>query len=148
MGAVMVKQSIALGMMALVFLASCTVASSPKVEGTPVEIVQKYYVAWAQEDYKTMYSLVSDGWKALEPTAGSEQEFAKFMKGFYDNAKGLRLVFASEQSNTGSEAVVSVALEVETLDGRFLTNNQSLTLRLKDNGWKLIHPYGQYKDLS
>ncbi len=121
---------------------------TPRVEGTPKEIVQNYYAAWAQKDYTTMYALVSDGWKALEPTAHQEKDFAKYVSGFYDYARGARLVFASEQSNTGSEATVSVALEVEALDGRFLTNNQTLTLRLKDNGWKLIHPYGEYKDLS
>jgi hypothetical protein len=95
-----------------------------------------------------MYTLVSDGWKALEPTARTEQSFSRHIDGFFDKANGIRLVFASEQSNTGSEATVSVALEVETFDGRFLMSNQTLTLRLKDNGWKLIHPYGEYKDLS
>jgi hypothetical protein len=133
-----------------VLLAACAPQEGPTpyIEGTPKEIVQKYYAAWAAKDYKAMYALVSNGWKALEPTAHTERDFAKFMSGFYDNARGIRLAFASEQSNTGSEATVSVALEVETLDNRFITSNQTLTLRLKDNGWKLIHPYGEYKDLS
>lgn len=139
-----------LALLFLTLLTSCMPAEQPTpfVEGTPVEIVQKYYGAWAEKDYRTMYALVSDGWKALEPTARTEKSFSSNMAGFFKTVNGIRLVFASEQSNTGSEATVSVALEVETLDGRFLTNNQTLTLRLKNNGWKLIHPYGEYKDLS
>jgi hypothetical protein len=138
-------------LLVLALLAGCAPAEpqpTPFVEGTPVEIVQKYYGAWAEKDYRLMYTLVSDGWKALEPTARTEQSFSRHIDGFFDKANGIRLVFASEQSNTGSEATVSVALEVETFDGRFLMSNQTLTLRLKDNGWKLIHPYGEYKDLS
>ncbi len=130
----------------LALLVAC--APQPRVEGTPVEIVQRYYAAWAQQDYRQMYALVSDGWKVLEPTAHTEKDFAAYVDGFYTKAKGIRLTFASEQSNTGNEATISVALEVETLDGTFLNTNQSLTLRLKDTGWKLIHPYGEYKDLS
>lgn len=132
----------------LAVLAGCGPQQSLRVEGTPRDIVEKYYGAWSQKDYETMYGLVSDGWKRLEPTARSEGEFARFLDGFYNNAKGIRLAFASEQSNTGSEAVVSMALEVELNDGRFVTNNQTLTLRLKDKGWKLIHPYGDYVDDS
>jgi len=134
----------------LLLLVSCAPVQQPTplVEGAPTEIVEKYYAAWAQKDYRTMYSLVSDGWKALEPTAKTEKSFARFFEGFYDKAKSIRLAFASEQSNTGSEAVVSAAVEVEAFDGRFLLSNQTITLRLKDNGWKLIHPYGEYTDLS
>lgn len=134
----------------LALLASCAPAEQPTpfIEGTPVEITQKYYAAWADKNYRTMYALVSDGWKALEPTARTQKSFSNHMDGFFENANGIRLVFASEQSNTGSESTVSVALEVETLDGRFLMSNQTLTLRLKDNGWKLIRPYGEYTDLS
>jgi hypothetical protein len=140
----------ALFLLLVLSLASCAPARevTPFVEGTPVEITQKYFNAWAERDYGAMYDLVSDGWKALEPTAHTKKDFSKFVSGFYDHAAGLRLVFASEQSNTGSEATVSVALEVQLKDGRFATNNQTLTLRLKDNGWKLIHPYGEFKDLS
>lgn len=134
----------------LVLLAACAPPDTPGpyVEGTPVEIVQKYYDAWAKREYRTMYNVVSDGWKALEPTARTFRDFASHQKGFFDHAKGIRLVFASEQYNTGSEAGVSVALEVATYDGRFLTTNQTVVLRLKDNGWKLIHPYGEFTDLS
>lgn len=134
----------------LALLASCVPAEQPTpfIEGTPVEIVQKYYGAWAEKDYRTMYALVSDGWKSLEPTARTQKAFSNHMDGFFETVNGIRLVFASEQGNTGSESTVSVALEVETLDSRFLMNNQTLTLRLKDNGWKLIRPYGEYADLS
>ncbi|MEM2915990.1 MAG: hypothetical protein QXT19_01370 [Candidatus Woesearchaeota archaeon] len=133
----------------LALLAACAPREpTPFVEGTPVEIVQKYYAAWGAKDYKTMYTLVSDGWKAVEPTAHTEESFAKYLNGFYKSAKSIRLVFASEQSNTGSQSTVSAAVEVETLDGRFLLSNQTLTLRLKDNGWKLISPYGEFTDLS
>ncbi len=138
-------------LMLLAVLAACAPLPqqpTPRVEGKPVEIVQKYYGAWAKRDYTTMYSFVSDGWKTLEPTAHTEADFAKHLNGFYAQAKAIRLAFASEQYNTGSEAGVSVALEVQAKDNRFLTTNQSLTLRLKENGWKLIHPYGEYKDLS
>lgn len=133
----------------LALLAACAPREpTPFVEGTPVEIVQKYYAAWGDRDYKTMYTLVSDGWKALEPTARTQKSFAAYVSGFYRKAKGIRLVFASEQSNTGSQAAVSAAVEVETYEGKFALANQTLTLRLKDNGWKLISPYGEFADLS
>ncbi len=133
----------------LALLAACAPSEpTPFVEGTPVEIVQKYYSAWGDRDYKTMYSLVSDGWKALEPTGHTEKSFATYVSGFYRKANSIRLVFASEQSNTGSQAAVSAAVEVETYEGKFALANQTLTLRLKDNGWKLTSPYGEFADLS
>ena len=135
-------------LVSLLFLASCAPAQlpTPRVEGTPVEIVKMYYAGWSNQDYAVMYDLVSDGWKDLEPTARTLGTFERHMQGFFSKAKGIRTTFVSEQSNTGTEAVVSVALEVETLDDRFLNTNQTLTLKLKDNGWKLIQPYGEYKD--
>ena len=137
-------------LLAVLVLVSC-VPEEPQtsfVEGSPAEIVEIYYDAWAARDYKTMYSLVSDGWKVLEPTAHTEEDFAAYLVGFYNKAESIRLTFASEQHNTGAEAVVSIAIETELKDGRFVNSNQDLTLRLKKNGWKLIHPYGEYSDLS
>ncbi|MEM4240015.1 MAG: hypothetical protein QXM31_00725 [Candidatus Woesearchaeota archaeon] len=142
------KKIILFFLLALLLAACRAREQTPFVAGTPVEIVQKYYAAWGAKDYKTMYTLVSDGWKALEPTAHTELRFANHLGGFYKSAKAIRLVFASEQSNTGSQSVVSAALEVETMDGRFVLANQTVVLRLKDNGWKLIHPYGEFTDLS
>lgn len=139
------------GMIALlVLLVSCTPAPepTPRVEGTPVDIVKMYYAGWSNQDYEAMYALVSDGWKELEPTARTLGRFERHMSGFFAKAEGIRSTFVSEQSNTGSEAVVSVAIEVETFDGRFLNTNQTLALKLKDNGWKLINPYGEYTDVS
>jgi len=132
----------------LALLSACVPERPGPIEGTPVDIVKMYYNAWANKDYKTMYSLVSEGWKVMEPTARSEARFANNVGKFYLEAKGIRLVFASEQANTGSQSEVSAAIEVETRDGQFLLTNQTMTLRLKNNGWKLIHPYGEYTDLS
>lgn len=136
----------------LVMLAACVpqerAPESPFVEGTPVEIIEKYYNSWAVRDYATMYSLVSDGWKVLEPTARTQRDFANHLNGFFEQAKGITIAEAVEQSNSGNEAVVLVTLEVESLDGKIVVDEQTLTLRLKQNGWKLIHPYGEYADLS
>lgn len=135
----------------LAMLAACApvqVAPGPKVEGAPVDIVKMYYAAWDGKDYAKMYGLVSDGWKALEPTAHTERDFARYMGDFWKKADGIRATFASEQANDGKEALVSVALEVATLDGRFINTNQTLTLKLRENGWKLVHPYGEHKDDS
>ncbi len=119
-----------------------------RLDGPPIEIVKLYYDSWSAKDYKTMYAVVSDGWKVLEPTAHNYEDFSKHLGNFYGNAKGLRVVFVSEQSNTGSESTVSAALEVELLNGRFIMTNQTVTLRLKDKYWKLINPYGEYRDIS
>ena len=135
----------------IVLLTACApvqITPGPKVEGKPVDIVKMYYAAWGSKDYAKMYGLVSDGWKALEPTAHTEQDFAANMAGFWKKADGIRATFASEQSNDGKEAVVSVALEITTLDGRYINTNQTLTLAMKGNGWKLVHPYGEHKDDS
>ena len=136
----------------LVLLAACMpqerAPEAPFVEGTPVEIIEKYYNSWSVRDYATMYSLVSDGWKVLEPTARTQRDFAEFLDGAFDITKGIKIVSAVEMSNSGNEAIVAISLETELMDGRIAVSEQTLTLRLKENGWKLIHPYGDFADLS
>ena len=135
----------------LAVLAACSpaqIAPGPTVAGTPVDIVKMYYAAWGNKDYAKMYGLVSDDWKAVEPTARTQHGFTNYMASFFSKFDGIRAPFASEQSNDGTLAHVSVAVEIRMLDGKYVTTNQTVSLALKQNGWKLVQPYGDQKDNS
>ena len=50
----------------------------------PEHVVILYFQAWNDERYDVMYSLISDGFKQIEPTAKTFQNFKSYMGKFYD----------------------------------------------------------------
>lgn len=109
----------------------------------PGEVVAAYYSAFANRDYKTMYAVISDGFKQIEPTAKDYDSFDAEMSKFYDTASSIRLVSVDLPQIDGDTATVGYKLEVVLLSGDVKPFTSAFTLRKRVNGWKLIHPYGQ-----
>ncbi|MBI2668646.1 nuclear transport factor 2 family protein [Candidatus Woesearchaeota archaeon] len=116
---------------------------------TPATVVELYFKAWNLQDYETMYRLISDGFKTIEPSAKTIDDFTTYAK-----AQGITTVkidSIQEKSNDGITAGVYYKV-------RFVTQNKEVpfegtfTLKYRANdgvpGWKLIHPYGTNVDLS
>lgn len=130
----------------LVLLSACAphVISDPE----PAAVVQDYYAALNARDYAAMYALISPGFKLLEPTAGNVESFSAAMAAFFDTAQSIEVARADVRSNDGKTAVVDYVAISTMNDGSTRELKSAFTLRKKEDGWKLIHPYGEHKDLS
>ncbi len=95
-----------------------------------------------------MYSLISNGFKQIEPTAKTFDDFKAYMEKFYDAASGVRIVEAKESYSTGNEAGVDYKIEIKGKDSKKREFSSVYTLKKRANGWKLIHPYGENIDTS
>ena len=115
---------------------------------TPEKVVILYFQAWNDEQYDVMYSLISDGFKQIEPTAKTFDEFKANMEKFYDTALGVSIVEAEESYKTDKEAGVDYKIEITRKDGTKREFSSVYTLKKRANGWKLIHPYGDKIDTS
>ena len=115
---------------------------------TPEEVVILYFQAWNDEQYDVMYSLISDGFKQIEPTARTFEDFKANMEKFYDTALGVRIVEAKESYKTEKESGVDYKIEITNKDNSKKEFSSTYTLKKRTNGWKLIHPYGNNIDTS
>lgn len=115
---------------------------------TPEQVVIFYFQAWNDEQYDVMYSLISDGFKQIEPTAKTFNDFKTYMEKFYDTALGVRIVEAKETYKTDKEAGVDYKIKITKKDGTESEFSSAYTLKKRANGWKLIHPYGENIDTS
>ncbi len=115
---------------------------------TPEQVVILYFQAWNDEQYDIMYSLISDGFKKIEPTAKTFDEFKTYMEKFYDTALGVRIAEAKETYKTDKEASVDYKIEITRKDATKREFSSAYTLKKRANGWKLIHPYGENIDIS
>ena len=115
---------------------------------TPEQVVILYFQAWNDEQYDVMYSLISDGFKQIEPTAKTFDDFKSYMEKFYDTALGVNILEAKESYNNGKEAGVNYKIEIINKDNTKKPFERSYTLKKRANGWKLIHAYGQNIDTS
>ena len=115
---------------------------------TPEQVVSLYFQAWNDEKYEIMYSLISDGFKKIEPTAKTFEDFKANMEKFYDTANNIRLLDAKEEYRNDREAGVSYKIEIEDKDGTKKDFSSTYTLKKRTNGWKLIHPYGKNIDTT
>src|SRR3989338_4928535 len=77
-----------------------TVSAEDVSSLTPEQIDILYFQAWNGEQYDVMYSLISDGFKQIEPTAKTFDNFKSNMKKFYDNSSGVEIVEADETYQT------------------------------------------------
>lgn len=124
----------------VLFLISCT-----SIDEAPAENVRKYFEAWNQKDYATMYSLISEGFKKIEPTANTFDNFKKYASS--QGIEGVRVNDVRVLVNDNKKS--SVAYEIEyNIKGEWKGFSGTYTLKLKENGWKLIHPYGENIDES
>ncbi|MBI2656816.1 hypothetical protein HYX03_03695 [Candidatus Woesearchaeota archaeon] len=115
---------------------------------TPSEVVILYFQAWNDEQYDIMYSLISDGFKQIEPTAKTFDDFKANMEKFYDTALGLGVLEAKESYQNDKEAGVDYKIEITNKDNTKKEFSSTYTLKARVNGWKLIHPYGENIDTT
>lgn len=125
-----------------------TISSEDVSTLTPGQVVILYFQTWNDEQYDVMYSLVSDGFKQIEPTAKTFNDFKSYMEKFYDTALGVRIVEAKESFRTENEAGVDYKIEITNKDNTKKEFSSTYTLKKKPNGWKLIHPYGKNIDTT
>ena len=114
----------------------------------PEQVVILYFQAWNDEQYNVMYSLISDGFKQIEPTAKTLGDFKANMEKFYDAALGVRVLEAKESYRTYKEAGVDYKIEITNKNGTKKEFSSTYTLKKRANGWKLIHPYGNNIDTT
>ena len=116
----------------------------------PEEIVRQYFTAWSNKDFPNMYSTISDGFKRIEPTAATFQDFKNYV-----NSQGIESIDITNIEETGNnEETATVSYNgVFTLSNGQKTNyDGTFTLKYRKGdviqGWKLIHPYGDNIDTS
>ena len=115
---------------------------------TPEQVVVLYFQAWNNKQYRIMYSLISDGFKQLEPTAKTFDDFELYMNSFFETASGLNIIESKEAYQTEKEAGVNYKIKIINKDDTASEFESAYTLKKKTNGWKLIHPYGENIDTS
>lgn len=125
-----------------------TVSSEDVSTLLPEQVVILYFQAWNDERYDVMYSLISDGFKQLEPTAKTFEGFKSYTEKFYDTSSGVRIIGAKESYKNDKEAGVDYNIEITNKDGTKKEFSSTYTLRKRVNGWKLIHPYGKNIDTT
>ena len=84
---------------------------------THEQIVTLYFQSWNDKKYDVMYSLISDGFKQIEPTAKTFDDFKSYMAKFYDTALGVRILEAKESYRNEKEAGVNYKIEIIRKDG-------------------------------
>jgi len=125
-----------------------TVSSEDVSTLLPEQVVILYFQAWNDEQYDVMYSLISDGFKQIEPTAKTFEDFKANMEKFYETALGVRILEAKESYRTDKEAGVDYKIEITNKDGSKKDFSSVYTLKKRANGWKMIHPYGENIDTT
>ena len=134
----------------LIILSSCSTSeTAEKTNKEGEKVVIKYFESWDHQDYGSMYSLISDGFKALEPTASTLDAFTT-----YAQSQGISNVnIISVKQVLGNENEATVDYNIEFIIGeKIIPFSGTFTVKYKPNdtqpGWKLIHPYGEHIDTS
>ncbi|MBI2004321.1 DUF4829 domain-containing protein [Candidatus Pacearchaeota archaeon] len=126
--------------------------NKPKTEEfnfpSPEKVVEQYFNSWNNKDYANMYAVFSDGFKKIEPTAKTLQDFKEYVDS--QNIEGIEIVNIEEKSNNGETAGVDYKI-IFTLSNNQKSNyDGTFTLKYRKGdviqGWKLIHPYGENID--
>ena len=97
-----------------------------------------------------MYSVISDGFKKMEPTATTLQEFKNYVDS--QGIESMEIINIKETSNDGESATVSYKVMFLLTNGQKTNYDGIFTLKYRKGdviqGWKLIHPYGDNIDTS
>ncbi|MBI2670420.1 hypothetical protein HYX18_00355 [Candidatus Woesearchaeota archaeon] len=102
----------------------------------------------SNKDYTTQYAQISDGFKDIDPNAKDLETFQKYSIKFFDQAKDIEIVKIEEKLNDGKTASVDYTINILLKDGTKKPFSSTYTLKLREKGWKLIHPYGDNIDNS
>lgn len=128
--------------------------NKPKAEEyifpSPENVVEKYFTSWSNKDYVNMYSVFSDGFKKIEPTAKTLQGFKNYVDS--QGIENAEIKEIKELSNDGQTASVDYNVEFILDNGQKTPYQGTFTLKYRQGdviqGWKLIHPYGDNIDTS
>ena len=117
---------------------------------SPEKVVEQYFTSWNNEDYVNMYATFSDGFKKIEPTAKTLQDFKDYVN--TQNINGVNIRDIKEINNDGQTASVDYNVEFVLGNGQKSIYDGTFTLKYREGdiikGWKLIHPYGENIDNS
>ena len=115
---------------------------------TPEQVVILYFQSWNNKKYDVMYSLISDGFKKIEPTANTFDDFQLYMDSFFETEKSVNILESKQAYQSENEAGVNYRIEITRKDSSKKEFENAYTLKKRENGWKLIHPYGENIDTS
>jgi len=144
-----------LGALFLVFVVGIIWVNSKPIEEeynfpSPEKVVEQYFMAWDNKDYVNMYATFSDGFKKIEPTAKTLQDFKNYAGS--QNIEEVEIINIEEKSNNGEMASVSYEIIFSLTNGQKIPHEDRFTLKYRQGdviqGWKLIHPYGENIDTS
>ena len=114
------------------------------------EVVEQYFIAWNNKDYINMYATFSDGFKKIEPTAKTLQDFKDYAS--LQDVEKVEVINIEEKSNNGETASVDYDIIFILSNGQKSNYEGTFTLKYRKGdviqGWKLIHPYGENIDTS
>ncbi len=131
----------------LLFVAGCS--NTENKSEKPAIAVSRYFEAWNEKDYTTMYNLMSDGFKSLELTAATFDKFKAYAES--QGIDKIETISIAETSNDGKQATVDYNIKF-IIKGKEMPFKGTYTLKYKKEdivpGWKLIHPYGDNIDTT
>ncbi len=129
------------------------VTENQKVEYTfpgASEAVKQYFNSWGTKNWPNMYSVISDGFKKIEPTAKTLSDFKTYAES--QKIESVKILDLKEESNDGKASIVQYKIEFTLSDGTKKEFSDKFTLKNREadviKGWKLIHPYGSNIDTS
>ena len=134
----------------LLAISACTnqVSQTSKVnELSPEEVVRLYFESWNNKDYRTQYSLISDGFKKIDPQAKDLETFSSYMQQYFQQGNSIQVKGVKESYRTDNEAGIEYTITMDLKTGK-RDFTSTYTLKKRENGWKLIHPYGENIDTS
>ncbi len=146
---------IGLGILFIIFIAGIIWTNNkPKAEEynfpSPEKVVEQYFTAWNNKDYVSMYAALSDGFKKIEPTAKTFQDFKNYVDS--QGIGSIEIATIKEISNDGQTASVDYDTIFILSNDQTIPYKGTFTLKYRQGdiiqGWKLIHPYGENIDNS
>ena len=114
----------------------------------PEQVVTLYFQSWNEKQYGIMYSLISDGFKEIEPTAKTLDDFQAYMDSFFETSSGINILKVKEAYQNNKDAGINYKIEIVSKDGTKKEFENAYTLKKRSDGWKLIHPYGDNIDTT
>ncbi len=143
------KKSLVLFLVISTILIACTPTQPKTSESEATKVVRTYFEAWDRQDWPTMYSLMSDGFKKIDPNAKTLQDFEAFAE--KQGITAVKINSITEKLNDGTQATIDYDVAF-TIKGKETPFKSTFTVRYKPNdtspGWKLIHPYGPNIDTT
>lgn len=140
----------AFALLLLVFLGACTSQEKTNFSQTQAEkVVKTYFEAWDSQNWKTMYSLMSDGFKKIDPNAKTFADFEAFVSS--QGTTAVKINSIKEKFGDKNQATVDYDVTF-IINGKTTSFQSTFTVKYKPKdqqpGWKLIHPYGDNIDTS